>query len=166
MDRGYKDYQQLIKSLQSKPGKDRILYLDRIHLPTALDHARACVTINSSVGLSALIHNTPVITLGEASYSLKGLTYQGKLDEFWHQHGKVNKGHVQNYVALLKLTSQGQGTLYQRLYSCSGRCKIAWPEEFKTVFTDSPQPVIATDRMSPSIEASHASHAVQYHLKH
>ena len=118
MDRGYKDYQQLIKSLQAKAGEDRILYLDRIHLPTTLGHARGCVTINSSVGLSALIHNTPTITLGEAAYSLKGLTFQGQLDDFWLQHGEVNKGHVQNYVALLKLTSQGQGTLYQRLYSC------------------------------------------------
>ena len=53
----------------------RIFYLDRIHLPTTLDHARGCVTINSSVGLAALIHGAPTITLGEAAYNLRGLTF-------------------------------------------------------------------------------------------
>lgn len=136
MDRGYEDYRGLIKSLQTKlGGRHRIFYLDRIHLPTTLDHARGCVTINSSVGLSALIHDTPTMTLGKAAYGLKGLTYQGELDQFWTQHGKADKTHVKNFVRLLKLTSQAQGTLYQRLYAAPGRCKIAWPEEFQTIFS-------------------------------
>ena len=80
MDRGYKDYHKLIKTLQSSPGGRRIFYLDRIHLPTLLDHARGCVTINSSVGLAALIHGAPTITIGEAAYNLRGLTFQGKLE--------------------------------------------------------------------------------------
>ena len=75
MDRGYKDYHEFIKKMRSNVGGHRVLYLDRIHLPTALDHARACITINSSVGLSALIHRTPLITLGEAAFDLKELTY-------------------------------------------------------------------------------------------
>ena len=163
MDRGYKDYQQLINSLQTKPEEGRILYLDRIHLPTTLKHARACITINSSVGLSALIHHTPVLTLGEAAYNLEGLTYQGMLDEFWVKHDKVNTKLVKNFVALLKLTSQGQGTLFQRLYSCSGRCKIAWPEEFKTVFTNTPLPVATNDQTPSPVGASHSA---PYHLQH
>lgn len=135
MDRGYKDYAKLIKKLQSKPGGDRILYLDRIHLPTALDHARGCVTINSSVGLSALIHGAPTVTLGEAAYHLKGLTFQGELDAFWRQHGEVNSGYVHNYVNLLKTTSQAYGTLYQQLYAAPGCSKIAWPKAFQEIFS-------------------------------
>ena len=137
MDRGYKDYAKLIKKLQSNPGGDRVLYLDRIHLPTALDHARGCVTINSSVGLSALIHGAPTITLGDAAYHLKGLTFHGELDAFWRQHGEVDKKHVDDFVNLLKHTSQAQGTLYQRLYAAPGRCKIMWPQQFKRLFTPS-----------------------------
>ena len=135
MDRGYKDYGKLIKNLQAKADGHRILYLDRIHLPTALDHARGCVTINSSVGLAALIHGAPTITLGEAAYNLRGLTFQGKLNAFWKQHGEVESEHVHDFVNLLKLTSQAQGTLYQRLYAAPGRSKIAWPEEFQEIFT-------------------------------
>lgn len=135
MNRGYRDYRKIIDSLNRQIGCNRIHYLDRIHLPTALDHARGCITINSSVGLSALIHQTPTITLGKAAYDHSGLTFQGQLDEFWAHHGKVSKKRVQNFIALLRLTSQAQGTLYQRLYACPGRCKIQWPQEFKTLFT-------------------------------
>jgi capsular polysaccharide export protein len=137
MDRGYKDYGKLIKNLQAKADGHRILYLDRIHLPTALDHARGCVTINSSVGLAALIHGAPTITLGEAAYNLKRLTFQGKLNAFWNQHGEVESERVHDFVNLLKLTSQAQGTLYQRLYAAPGRSKIAWPEEFQEIFGQS-----------------------------
>jgi capsular polysaccharide export protein len=140
MDRGYKDYAKLIKKLQSKPGGDRILYLDRIHLPTALDHARGCVTINSSVGLSALIHGAPTLTLGEAAYHLEGLTFQGGLNTFWRQHGEVESEHVDNYVNLLKTTSQAYGTLYQRLYAAPGRSKISWPIKFQPIFSQESGP--------------------------
>ncbi|MFC5050236.1 hypothetical protein ACFPK9_06400 [Rubritalea spongiae] len=134
MDRGYKDYLHLIKKIREDIGNQRILYLDRIHLPTILDNARGCITVNSSVGLSALIHNTPLITLGKAAFDLEKLTFQGSLDDFWTQHGRVSKKHVNNFVALLKQTSQAQGTFYQRLYSSPGRCKIAWPADFNSLF--------------------------------
>jgi len=140
MDRGYKDYQAYIDELrQSNPHGQRVFYLDRIHLPTALDHARACVTINSSVGLSALIHHTPLLTLGKASFDLEGLTYKGELDDFWENHGKVNEKNVDNYISLLKHTSQAKGTLYQRLYDTPGRCRIQWPTIFtKVLFNQEP----------------------------
>jgi len=155
MDRGYTDYHHLIESLQAKAGEHRILYLDRIHLPTALEHARACITINSSVGLSALMHETPVITLGDAAYDLKGLTYRGELDDFWTQQGKVDKELVQNFIALLKITSQAQGTLYQRLYAAPGRCKIAWPEEYTNLFTEQSELMPPALKEQPPEDACH-----------
>ena len=136
MDRGYKDYHQKVESYKALPGaKHRIFYLDRVHLPTALDNAKACITINSSVGLSALIHGCPTITLGEAAYDLDGLTYRGSLNDFWMKHGRVNMENTNKFVDLLKHTSQARGTLYQRLYACPGRCKIQWPYEFRSVFS-------------------------------
>lgn len=140
MDRGYRDYRTLIKALNAKVRGNRILYLDRIHLPTTLDHAKACITINSSVGLSALIHGTPVICLGSSAYDLENLTYQGKLDTFWQQHGKVNKKAVRRFIELLKETSQAHGTLFQRLYASPGRSKIMWPDDFASVFTKTVAP--------------------------
>lgn len=155
MDRGYKDYHELIKKLSSNVGGHRVLYLDRIHLPTVLDHARACITINSSVGLSALIHRTPLITLGEAAFDLKELTFQGQLDDFWIDHGKVNMNRVRKYVSLLKHTSQAQGTLYQRLYAARGACKIQWPTMFKSLFeADSNTSLTTKELVSNSIGAN------------
>ena len=134
MDRGYKDYHKLIKTLQSSTGGGRIFYLDRIHLPTLLDHAKGCVTINSSVGISALIHGVPTMTMGVAAYELEGLTYKGSLDDFWKHHGEIDKQLVTKFINLLKLTSQAQGVLYQKLYATPGLCKIVWPQQFEHLF--------------------------------
>ena len=41
------------------------------------------VTVNSTVGLSALGHSRPVKVLGSALYDVPGLTFQGALDSFW-----------------------------------------------------------------------------------
>lgn len=139
MDRGYKDYGKLVKLIQAQAGGHRIHYLDRIHLPTTLDHARGCVTINSSVGLSALIHNTPVIALGAAAYDLDELCYQGDLKDFWQNHDRVNREAVACFVRLLEQTSQAHGTLYQRLYASYGRSKIVWPDDFQPLFVNSKQ---------------------------
>ena len=143
MDRGYRDYQQLIKHLSeelmgesaSEADEARVLYLDRIHLPTALEHAKGCITINSSVGISALIHSAPTLVMGKAAYHLEGLTYTGSLDDFWTQQQEVDRALVKNFTNMLKRTSQAHGVLYQRLYQTSGLAKIAWPEEFSYLFS-------------------------------
>jgi capsule polysaccharide modification protein KpsS len=154
MDRGYKDYHELIQKLKTTLAAHRLLYLDRIHLPTVLEHARACITINSSVGLSALTQGTPVITLGEAAFDLEGLTYQGSLDDFWSEYGEVNTGLVKKYVSLLKRTSQAQGTLYQKLYAAKGACKIQWPMIFESVFNHDTNRALTTTQVVSNSKAT------------
>lgn len=84
MDRGYHSYTRLIRELADRYAlQDRLLYLHDQHLPTLLDHARGVVVINSTVGLSALVHQAPLAVLGEAVYALPGLCFQGNLDDFW-----------------------------------------------------------------------------------
>jgi capsule polysaccharide modification protein KpsS len=134
MDRGYKDYFDLISDLDHRLGGGRILYVDRIHLPTALDHACGLVNINSSVGLSGLVHYLPVIALGDAIYDLPELSYQGDLDSFWTQAKKPSPKRVQQFVNLLLQTNQGRGTLSQRCFDVSGRCKIQWPKPLRNEF--------------------------------
>lgn len=85
MDRGYRHYGAFIRQLAEETGLgDRLVYTHDIHLPTALDHALGLVTINSTVGLSALWHGTPVKVMGNAVYDMQGLTFQGPIDAFWH----------------------------------------------------------------------------------
>lgn len=134
MDRGYIDYANYIEELAKELKTDRFIYVDRIHLPTALEHARGCVTVNSSVGLSALIHHTPTITLGEAVYDLKELTFEGTLDEFWEDLEPVKRKYVRHFLRLLKQTSQAKGVLYKKLLSTHGHAKISWPPMFRYLF--------------------------------
>jgi capsule polysaccharide modification protein KpsS len=134
MDRGYKDYANLITGLDHKMGGGRLFYVDRVHLPTMLDHARGLVNINSSVGISGLVHRIPVITLGTAVYNLPELTFQGTLDEFWTRARNPNSELVQHFINLLLATNQGRGTLSQRCFDVPGRCRIQWPPPFQKEF--------------------------------
>ncbi len=134
MDRGYKDYADLIAGFDHRLGGGRIFYFDRVHLPTLLAHSRGVVNINSSVGISGLIHHAPVITLGTAVYDLAELTFQGNLDAFWTESEKPSPLRVNQFIDLLLCTCQGRGTLSQRCFDVSGRCKIQWPITFQNEF--------------------------------
>ncbi len=141
MDRGYKDYDDLIRGLDEKLGGGRIFYVDRVHLPTMLDNAIGVVNINSSVGISGLIHHVPVITLGKAVYNLPKLTYQGNLDSFWTAADPPVPLRVKQFLRLLLASNQGRGTLSQRCFNVPGRCRIKWPQPFHSqFFSDSKLP--------------------------
>jgi len=106
----------------------------RVNLPLTLRHCLGCVTINSSVGLSAIIHRKKTICLGESAFDLDGLTYQGDLDKFWQAEFEPAKSDVDNLLKLLKYTSQAQGVFFQRLYNVKGHSKIVWPSLFTSLF--------------------------------
>lgn len=84
MDRGHRLYGPLICQLGEKYGiLNRVIYVHDIPMPELLTHAKAVITINSTAGLSALIHNKPLKVMGNALYDIKGITYQGHLNQFW-----------------------------------------------------------------------------------
>jgi capsular polysaccharide export protein len=102
LDTGLIDYRHCIGELSDNLDiNDRIIYIDGGHLPTLLDHTRGTVTVNSTVGNSAIFHQSPTIALGEAIYDIEGLTFQGDLDDFWHNGGKPDRRlahHFRNAV--------------------------------------------------------------------
>lgn len=84
MDRGHRLYGPLIRQLGKKYGvANRVIYVHDLPMPDLLTHAKAVVTINSTAGISALIHNKPLKVMGNALYDIKGITYQGHLNQFW-----------------------------------------------------------------------------------
>lgn len=92
MDRGYKDYTLLIESLRETHHlAERLIYIHDGYLPNLLKHAKGVITVNSTVGLSALYHHTPVKVLGEAIYDIEGLVSHHSLDDFWNSEEKVNE---------------------------------------------------------------------------
>lgn len=61
MDRGHRLYRPLIKRLSKEYGlSERVIYVHDLPMPELLRHAKAVVTINSTAGISALIHNKPL----------------------------------------------------------------------------------------------------------
>jgi capsule polysaccharide modification protein KpsS len=134
MDRGYKDYRDLLQGLDQRLGGGRILYVDRVSLPIFLKHSIGLVNVNSSVGISGLIHHVPVIALGTAVYNLEELTYQGELDSFWTEAKPPRRQRVKQFIDLLLQTNQSRGVLWQQCFDVPGRCKIKWVEPFQNEF--------------------------------
>ncbi|WP_044470633.1 capsule biosynthesis protein [Mannheimia massilioguelmaensis] len=86
MDRGFIDYSHVIEEIEQDYSnlKGRVFYIHDVPLPVFLRHGRGMVTLNSTSGVSALLHGMPVKTLGRANYDIPGLTSQSSLEEFWN----------------------------------------------------------------------------------
>ena len=116
MDRGYKDYTDLIAGLDHRLGGGRILYVDRVHLPTLLEHSRGVVNINSSVGISGLVHHVPVIALGTAVYDLPELTFRGPLDDFWTKAASPRVSGSGSFINLLLRDQPRAGNAFPAVF--------------------------------------------------
>jgi capsular polysaccharide export protein len=129
LDRAYSDYTRVIGALARAAGiGSRCLYLHDQHLPTLLRHARGVVTINSTVGLTAIGEGVPVKACGEAIYDMPGLTNRGTLDAFWSSSGADRPDHdlYEAFRQYLVSHSQHQGSFYRRLPGVAERSGIAW----------------------------------------
>lgn len=77
-NRGFEHYGVFIDKLVDELSlQGRVLYGHDFNLPDVYHHAKGVVTVNSTVGISALLHKLPTIVLGKALYNIAGLTYQG-----------------------------------------------------------------------------------------
>ncbi len=129
MDRGYTDYGNSIALQARKLGvSNRVHYIHDQHLPTLLQHARGVVVINSTVGMSALHHRTPVKVTGSAIYDIRGLTYAGTLDNFWQAaaHTTVDHELYRRFHAYLVEHTQINGNFYKALAIPGSRAGLAW----------------------------------------
>jgi hypothetical protein len=89
-------------------------YLHDQHLPTMLQHACGVVTVNSTVGMQALFHGTPVITLGESVYQINGMVFEGALADFWRNPGQVDRPLFEQFRAHLIPSTQLNASFYAR----------------------------------------------------
>ncbi len=93
IDRGRCNYTNFINDCAKRLGCiDRVDILFDVHLPTLLRNAKGTITVNSTVGLSSLYHNTPTICLGKSIYDIDGLTSkQLTIDDFWQTQQNIDK---------------------------------------------------------------------------
>lgn len=61
----------------------RVVYLRGGTPPPLVAASQGVVTINSTVGLSALVAGRPLAVLGDAVYRVPGLVHAGPIDTFW-----------------------------------------------------------------------------------
>lgn len=119
MDRGYRNYKAFIENLSEKYNVEgRILYTHDIHLPTLLRNALGCISINSTVGLSAILEGCPTKICGQALYNFEGLSYPKKLHSFWREaHAyKPNPLLVSNFKKYLLQNNQINGNFYKNTF--------------------------------------------------
>ena len=84
LEMGASDYPKIIGELQRRHGlAGRVDYLETGDLMLLLKHALGVVTVNSTVGGLSLQFGCPTITLSDPIYNIAGLTFQGRLDDFW-----------------------------------------------------------------------------------
>src|SRR5699024_3805066 len=106
IDRYIKHYPQL---------KNRLFYIHDVPMPILLRHGKGMITLNSTSGLSALIHNMPVIALGRANYDILGITHQGSLEEFWNNPQQPNQLAFHAYHLYHLNKTQINGSFYNKV---------------------------------------------------
>ncbi len=112
----FRDYRVFLRNLAKQHGLgDRLVYIHDTHLPTLLRHARGVVTMNSTVGPSALAYRTPVKVLGRATYDIPGMTSQVDLASFFKDPGKVDSELFAAYSRWLRVVNQVNGSFYRRV---------------------------------------------------
>ena len=115
MDRGHRLYGPLIKKLGKQYGvSNRVIYVHDLPMPKMLTHAKAVITINSTAGISALIHNKPLKVMGRALYDIKGLTYQGHLNQYWGAQFKPDAKLFKKFSVYLRANTQINAVFYGR----------------------------------------------------
>lgn len=119
MDRGFLDYADTIAEFeQHYPNlKGRVFYIHDVPMPVFLrkeNNGQGMVTINSTSGISGLLHGMPVITLGRANYNFAGLTHQGDLDGFWQNPQAPNRQVFERFHQFHLNRTQINGNFYTR----------------------------------------------------
>lgn len=88
---------------------DRIVFVEVGHNPSIFQKTAGMVTINSTMGTSALHHNVPICVLGKAVYNVKGLVHDGDLDHFWKALDKCQSSLNEDFTKALIAHCQIKG---------------------------------------------------------
>ncbi len=93
---------------------DRILYVDGGALVPLIVRSAGVLTINSTVGTTALLHGRPLTALGAAIYDMPGLSFQGPLDRFWCEAQPPDPELRDAFIRAIAATIQIKGGFYSR----------------------------------------------------
>lgn len=113
LDPGLVDYRKiLLSSARRLKISDRVMFLESGNLPALLGKTAGVITVNSTVGSSAIVHGRPTIALGHAIYNMQGLSYQGGLDSFWTTSVKPDMALFRGFRDVVIQKTQVNGGFY------------------------------------------------------
>ncbi|MDD4915595.1 MAG: capsular biosynthesis protein [Methylococcales bacterium] len=115
LDMGLVNYASMIRQLARRFGLgERVIYMETGDLSPILRRAAGVVTVNSTVGTVALGLNCPTLTLADPIYNLPGLTFQGRLDDFWLNDQKPDAELFRRFRNAVIHATQVNGGFYSR----------------------------------------------------
>jgi capsular polysaccharide export protein len=110
IDNGLSRWPERIGKAAARHGvADRIHVADGGDTDALIARSAGVVTVNSTVGLTALALGRPVIALGSAIYDVEGLTSQGSLSAFWREPPLPDPGLFDAFTRALAATTQVRG---------------------------------------------------------
>ncbi|MBL4807258.1 MAG: capsular biosynthesis protein [Rhodobacteraceae bacterium] len=84
LDNELTDWRKIItNAAQENSCTNRCVFLNGGDLDALLKRSAGCVTVNSTVGLTAIDFGVPTHVIGQALYRISGLTHTAILDDFW-----------------------------------------------------------------------------------
>ena len=92
---------------------NRVDFVDGGNLGEIISGSEGMITVNSTSGISALKLGSPVMALGKAIYNVSGLTYQGKLDNYWKEAKPPDPLLVDAFVDAIAYTLHIRGVFYK-----------------------------------------------------
>src|SRR5438105_10594698 len=115
LDNGLVDWCKLTARLARQFGvADRVLAFEGGIPAELLANAAGIVTINSTVGTTALCNRVPVKVLGNAVFNIAGLASQQPLDAFWQDPTPPDPEMTAAFFRALVGTTQVKGGYYTR----------------------------------------------------
>ena len=115
LDNGLIFWHRLIARQARRHGvAGRVVVLDGGTPIELMRQAAGIVTINSTVGVTALRNGVPVKTLGRAIYDIAGLTDQQPLAGFWQQPRPPDLALLDDFLRALVGATQVKGGYYTR----------------------------------------------------
>jgi capsular polysaccharide export protein len=115
LDPGITSWHRKISALARDFGvSDRVQVFEGGTPHNLLVNAAGVVTVNSTIGITALHHGVPVKVLGNAVFDIPGLTCQEALDVFWRDPSPPDPELMAAFVRALCGATQIKGGYYDR----------------------------------------------------
>ncbi|MEM9046079.1 MAG: capsular biosynthesis protein [Pseudomonadota bacterium] len=113
LDNGWENWPQHLRRLaREKNVEHRVHWLDGGKLEDLLLQTEGLITVNSTVGVKALLQDCPVIALGSAIYNRSGLTHQEGIGSFWQTPTPPDSPSRERFLRALIAWGQFRGSFY------------------------------------------------------